>query len=94
MRKPLVFALALVVMWYGFAVSAHAFEHPFHKHVVSCDVLVAAEKNGACPPSTFKVDAPVVLPCPAVCSEYQTVLSSLPYTLYLSRAPPVVNLGF
>lgn len=94
MRKPLLYALTLVVIWCGFAVSVHASEHPFHKHVTSCDVLVAAEKNGACPPAYINVPPLVVLPCQVICTGKQAVLQSPPYTLYLSRAPPLVGFGF
>lgn len=94
MRKPLLYALTLVVMWYGFAVSVHASEHPFHKHVESCDVLVAAEKNGACPPA-FINDSPLTVSCcQASSTGYLLVLQSPPHTLYLTRAPPLARLRF
>lgn len=80
-------ALILLFLTAQYSVAVHTAEHPFHKHVVSCDVFMAAQNDQACQADVFlpSVERQAIEPF----IFFSASISLLPQPLFQARAPPL-----
>lgn len=80
--------LSLLLLSAQVSVAVHSIEHPFHQHVASCDVFLAAQSATALCNSDFVIAVVRQAPEQSVFAPYE--FHSLTPRAYSSRAPPVI----
>lgn len=87
-RLPKFHLLAFLLLFFNaqLSVAVHAVEHPFHNHVASCDVFMAAEQQQALP--TLEVVTLILPQSVEQAVFHQTSVELFFFPHYQTRAPP------